>query len=170
MNIKTFSSLLNKTFAACRSLIKMLKSIVTSISKKTYLVTFYILYICIVWYTSSKIEIFLRCLDLSLIFSELCNALSFYLINENHTHLGELSVMNLLLLCGTHEDYEVFQKTFDFWFSISEEIYTNPKSEKLCALFRDYIYSLIECLCKHCQLDANYVKILIILINFKNNH
>jgi hypothetical protein len=61
-------------------------------------------------------------------------------------------------VCGSHEDYEVFQKTFVFWFNISEEIYTNPRSERLCELFRDHIYTLIECICKHCQLDPTSVR------------
>ncbi len=59
-------------------------------------------------------------------------------------------------MCGQHESYEVFQRSFLFWFNISEEIYTNPNSEKLCLLFRDYIYSLIDCICKHCRLDPDH--------------
>lgn len=150
-NIRVSSLPSNRTFVHFQLLTKTLKLKLKSKSKfwlrtKTEFLIYYY----------KKLQIF-RCLDLSLIFSELCNAVSFFLINENHTQLGELNIMNLLLLCGTHEEYEVFQKTFEFWFNISEEIYTNPKSEKLCTFFREYIYSLIECLCKHCQLDANYV-------------
>jgi hypothetical protein len=59
-------------------------------------------------------------------------------------------------MCGAHEDYEVFQKSFIFWFNISEEIYTNSNSEKLCIQFKSFIYSLIDCICKHCRLSATH--------------
>jgi transportin-3 len=101
-----------------------------------------------------KIE---KCIDLCLIFTELCNALSYYLINEpTNVLLGDLNTINLLLMCGAHEDYEVFQKSFIFWFNISEEIYTNSNSEKLCIQFKNFIYSLIDCICKHCRLSATH--------------
>jgi len=94
-----------------------------------------------------------KCSDLCLIFTELCNALSYYLINESNSALGDLSSINLLLMCGTHKEYEVFQRSFIFWFNISEEIYTNANSEKLCLQFRSFIYPLIDCICVHCRLD-----------------
>lgn len=101
----------------------------------------------------SEIE---KCSDLCLIFTELCNALSFHLINDPGSQLGDVNILSLLIMCGTHEEYEVFQKTFVFWFSISEEIYTNPNSERLCEHFRQYVYSLIDCICKHCRLNENH--------------
>jgi hypothetical protein len=33
--------------------------------------------------------------------------LSFYLINEPNTILGDFNCLNLLLMCATHKDYEV---------------------------------------------------------------
>ncbi len=90
-------------------------------------------------------------------FTELCNALSYHLIHEpNTSQLGDLNSVSLLLMCASHPDYEVFQKSFLFWFNISEEIYTNPNSEKLCIQFRDYIYQLIDAICKHCRLEADH--------------
>jgi hypothetical protein len=100
---------------------------------------------------------FFRCSDFCLIFTELCNSLSYYLLNESNTDLSDFNCINLLLMCGTHEDYEVFQKSFVFWFNISEEIYTNVNSENLCRRFRDYTYALIDCICKHCRLSPNHV-------------
>ena len=101
-----------------------------------------------------------RCEDLCLIFTELCNALSFYFLNECYiledSQLGDMNSVNLLLMCATHSDYEVFQKSFVFWFNVSEEIYTNPNSEKLARKFRDFIYPLIDCICKHCRLDPSH--------------
>lgn len=94
-----------------------------------------------------------KCIDFCLIFTELCNALSFYYLHEPNSALGDMSTVNLILLCGTHAEYEVFQKSFLFWFNISEEIYTNPESDKLCKQFRDYVYTLVDCVCKHCRLD-----------------
>lgn len=100
-----------------------------------------------------------KCIDFCLIFTELCNALSYYLINEPSHPLGDLNTINLLLMCGAHEEYDVFQKSFMFWFNISEEIYTNPNSEKLCVQFRSFIYQLIDCICKHCRLNASHTSV-----------
>jgi hypothetical protein len=110
-----------------------------------------------------------RCTDLCLVFTELCNALSYYMINEPNSQLGDLNCLNLLLMCSTHADYEVFQKTFNFWFNISEEIYTHNNSIQLCDLFRDYVYSLIDRICKHCRYGQNNSVIIFtfILVSFK---
>ena len=70
--------------------------------------------------------------------------------------LGDLNTINLLLMYGAHEEYEVFQKSFIFWFNISEEIYTNTNSEKLCIQFESFIYLLIDCICKHCRLSDTH--------------
>lgn len=100
-----------------------------------------------------------KCSDLCLVFTELCNALSYFLINEPNSSLGDLNTINLLLMCGTHKEYEVFQKSFIFWFNVSEEIYTNPSSEKLCLQFRNFIYTLIDCICVHCRLDSSHASV-----------
>lgn len=67
-----------------------------------------------------------------------------------------MNCINLLLMCSTHSDYDVFQKSFVFWFNVSEEIYTNTNSDKLCQKFRAFIYPLIDCICKHCRLDPTH--------------
>jgi transportin-3 len=101
-----------------------------------------------------------KCEDLCLIFTELCNALSFYFLNDSYpledSHLADMNSINLLLMCGQHSGYEVFQKSFVFWFNTSEEIYTNTNSDKLCNKFREFIYPLIDLLCKHCQLEPDH--------------
>jgi transportin-3 len=100
-----------------------------------------------------------KCMDFCLIFTELCNALSFYFINEPTSLLGDLNTINLLIMCATHKEYEVFQRSFIFWFNISEEIYTNSQSDKLCVQFRNFIYPLIDSACKHCRLASNHQSI-----------
>jgi transportin-3 len=101
-----------------------------------------------------------KCSDLVLIFTELCNAISYYLIAEPHSNdLGDLNTLHLLLMSGTHKEYEVFHKTFIFWFNISEEIYTNPASEKLCLQFRPFIYQLVDHICIHCRLEADHTNV-----------
>jgi hypothetical protein len=45
--------------------------------------------------------------------------LSFYLINEPNTILGDFNCLNLLLMCATHKDYEVRRLLFIFFQSIS---------------------------------------------------
>lgn len=100
-----------------------------------------------------------KCSDLCLVFTELCNALSWYIINEPSSDLGDLNTINLLIMCGTHKEYEVFQKSFIFWFNISEEIYSSSKSEKLCIHFRNVIYSLVDCICMHSRLQPDHVTV-----------
>ncbi|CAF0896059.1 unnamed protein product [Brachionus calyciflorus] len=100
-----------------------------------------------------------KCSDFCMIYTELCNALSYYYLNEPSSQLGDMNSINLLLMCGTHEDYEVFQKSFVFWFNISEEIYTNEKCDKLCLQFKPFVYTLIDCVCKHCRLDPEHKSI-----------
>ena len=127
-----------------------------------------------------------RCIDFCNIFTELCITLSFYLINQPNTILGDFNCLNLLLMCATHKDYEViiyshfhsiifinfspqptkkkiFQKSFIFWFTISEDIYTNEHSEEACNNFLSYVESLLEAICKHCRLPMNHVKIVFYL-------
>jgi transportin-3 len=70
--------------------------------------------------------------------------------------LGDMNCINLLLMCSSHSDYDVFQKSFVFWFNVSEEIYTNTNSDKLCQKFRNFIYPLIDCICRHCRLDPSH--------------
>lgn len=60
--------------------------------------------------------------------------------------------------------FEVFQKSFVFWFNVSEDIYSHPQSETISKLFESYVEHLIECLCKHCRLPPNHVCLSIVYI------
>lgn len=66
-----------------------------------------------------------------------------------------LQVLDSLVACVGHFDYEVAQVTFNVWYKLSEELY-NKENEQLTRLFERYIERLIEALFKHCQLDADH--------------
>jgi transportin-3 len=66
-----------------------------------------------------------------------------------------LQVLDSLVACVGHFDYEVAQVTFNVWYKLSEELY-NKDNEQLTRLFERYIERLIEALFKHCQLDADH--------------
>lgn len=59
-------------------------------------------------------------------------------------------------MCGDGQcSYECFQKTFTFWFNVSEEIYTSSRSSELCELFAPHVNMLIECIYQHCRLGSS---------------
>jgi hypothetical protein len=65
-----------------------------------------------------------KCCDLCLIFTELCNALSFFMLNEPHHVLGDANTVNLLLMCASHKEYEVCNKTVGL-----TELFLNKRKE-----------------------------------------
>lgn len=78
--------------------------------------------------------------------------------NENSQHYA-LKVLDLVLICVGHHDYEVAQITFNLWYLLSEELYSkNTKS--LTLLFRPYVERLITALCRHCQMEPDHEGLL----------
>lgn len=66
-----------------------------------------------------------------------------------------IQVLESLVTCVRHFDYEVAMITFNVWYKLSEELYVKD-NEQLTRLFERYIEQLIEALFKHCQLDADH--------------
>lgn len=65
-----------------------------------------------------------------------------------------MQVLDSLVACVRHFDYEVAQITFNVWYKLSEDLY-HKDNEHLSRLFERYIEQLIEALFKHCQIDAD---------------
>ncbi|GAB6030207.1 Transportin-3 [Chamberlinius hualienensis] len=89
------------------------------------------------------------------IFTELVEALLEVVVNLPGQGFGDLRVLDLLLTCIGHHDYEVAEITFNCWYRLSEYLY-KKNSELLNELFRSYIERLITGLCKHCQLEPDH--------------
>lgn len=65
-----------------------------------------------------------------------------------------LKVLDSLISCVGHFDYEVAQITFNVWYKISEELY-QKNDDDLTKLFERHVERLIENLYKHCQIEAD---------------
>lgn len=81
----------------------------------------------------------------------------YFFTNEPNSVLGDMNTINLLLMCATHKEYEVFSKSFIFWMNLSEAVYTNSNCDKLCEKLGNFIYPLVDCITKHCQLQLSHV-------------
>ncbi|KAJ8927136.1 hypothetical protein NQ314_020409 [Rhamnusium bicolor] len=70
-----------------------------------------------------------------------------------------VKILDLVLICVGHHDYEVAEITFNLWYVLSEELYQKNNKE-LTELFRPYVERLITALCRHCQMEPDYEGLL----------
>ncbi|XP_075224525.1 transportin 3 isoform X1 [Lycorma delicatula] len=70
-----------------------------------------------------------------------------------------IKILDLVLICVGHHDYEVAAITFNLWYRLSEELY-QKNSEHLTALFKPYVGRLIAALCTHCQMEPDHEGLL----------
>lgn len=68
-----------------------------------------------------------------------------------------IKILDLVLVCVGHHDYEVAQITFNLWYRLSDVILYRKKTEDLYAVFRPLIERLIGALCRHCQMEPDHV-------------
>ncbi|CAB3372965.1 Hypothetical predicted protein [Cloeon dipterum] len=91
------------------------------------------------------------------IFTELSEAMLDKIISGSSTgkpHFA-IGVLDLVLMCVGHHDYEVAEITFNLWYRLSEELYVKNK-EDLNAVFSPYVERLIVALCRHCQIEPDH--------------
>lgn len=70
-----------------------------------------------------------------------------------------IKVLDLVLICVGHHDYEVAGITFNLWYVLSEELYQKC-SKETTELFRPYVERLITALCRHCQMEPDHEGLL----------
>ncbi|XP_014470428.1 PREDICTED: transportin-3 [Dinoponera quadriceps] len=70
-------------------------------------------------------------------------------------HYG-IKILDLVLTCVGHNDYEVGQISFNLWYRLSEVLY-HKNSDDLNAVFRPHIERLIGALCRHCQIEPDHL-------------
>eukprot|EP00096_Caligus_rogercresseyi_P004041 TRINITY_DN18170_c0_g1_i1.p1 TRINITY_DN18170_c0_g1~~TRINITY_DN18170_c0_g1_i1.p1 ORF type:complete len:931 (-),score=288.65 TRINITY_DN18170_c0_g1_i1:197-2989(-) len=70
---------------------------------------------------------------------------------EKQPHYA-LPILDSILLCCGHPDYELPELTFNLWYRVSEELYNK---QSYLPLFRPYIERLINALHKHCQMEPD---------------
>ncbi|KAL0119670.1 hypothetical protein PUN28_007838 [Cardiocondyla obscurior] len=67
-----------------------------------------------------------------------------------------IKILDLVLTCVGHHDYEVAQITFNLWYRLSEILY-RKNNDDLNAVFRPHIERLIGALCRHCQMEPDHL-------------
>ncbi|XP_077276129.1 transportin 3 isoform X2 [Temnothorax americanus] len=67
-----------------------------------------------------------------------------------------IKILDLVLTCVGHHDYEVAQITFNLWYRLSEILY-QKNSDDLNTIFRPHIERLIGALCRHCQMEPDHL-------------
>ncbi|KAG1670798.1 Transportin-3 [Nymphon striatum] len=88
------------------------------------------------------------------IFTELAESLLYQIAETPGRDFGDLRILDLLLACVDHPDYEIAEVTFNFWYRLSEVLYQKNDSN-LNAIFCSYTERLITSLCYHCNLDPD---------------
>lgn len=79
-------------------------------------------------------------------------------LNESKPHFA-IKILDLVLMCVGHHDYEVAGITFNLWYRLSEELY-QKNNGKLTNVFKPYVARLIEALCRHCQMEPDHEGLL----------
>lgn len=92
------------------------------------------------------------------IFTELAETFLEIMIagTEGGKHHYAIQILDLVLTCVGHHDYEVAQITFNLWYRLSEILY-QKNSDDLNAVFRPHIERLIGALCRHCQMEPDHL-------------
>ncbi|PNF38379.1 Transportin-3 [Cryptotermes secundus] len=95
------------------------------------------------------------------IFTELAETFLEKIVSEDSSNKPHFAVkiLDLVLTCVGHHDYEVAEITFNLWYRLSEEVY-QKNSDVLTALFKPYVERLIEALCRHCQMEPDHEGLL----------
>ncbi|KAF5302301.1 hypothetical protein FQA39_LY10340 [Lamprigera yunnana] len=95
------------------------------------------------------------------IFTELAESfLTKILANEDvkGPHFA-LKVLDLVLMCVGHHDYEVAELSFNFWYLLSEALY-QKNCTKTTNTFKPYVERLITALARHCQMEPDHEGLL----------
>ena len=70
-----------------------------------------------------------------------------------------LPILDIVLQCCAHPDYDLPDVTFNLWYRLSEELYTR-NDDSLVAVFKSHVERLIVSLCRHCQMEPDLTGIL----------
>ncbi|XP_035663115.1 transportin-3-like isoform X5 [Branchiostoma floridae] len=89
------------------------------------------------------------------VFTELAESFLELMMAAPGQGLGDLRILDLLLACVGHCQYEVAEITFNFWYRLSEVLYKRD-STNLNTIFKPYFQRLINSLSVHCQMDEDH--------------
>lgn len=89
------------------------------------------------------------------IFTVLCEAFFYDMLNNDEVPHYSLKGLDLVLMCVGHFDYEVAEITFNLWYRISEELFQR-NNDQLTAHFKPHIERLLGALYRHAQMDPDH--------------
>uniref|UniRef100_A0A671MWG6 Transportin-3 n=1 Tax=Sinocyclocheilus anshuiensis TaxID=1608454 RepID=A0A671MWG6_9TELE len=89
------------------------------------------------------------------IFTELCETFLEMTVRTPGLGMGDLRILELLLICAGHPQYEVVEISFNFWYRLGEHLY-KMNDPALHRVFKPYIQRLLHSLARHCQLDPDH--------------
>ncbi|XP_023333907.1 transportin-3 isoform X1 [Eurytemora carolleeae] len=98
-----------------------------------------------------------KCLNYCRIFTELGESFLLRMVSAppSSPHFT-IPILDTVLLCCSHPDYELPDVTFNLWYRLSEELYSR-NDDSLVTVFKPYIERLIVCLSRHCQMEPDMV-------------
>ena len=101
-----------------------------------------------------------KCLNFCRVFTELGESFLFKIVSAppSQPHFS-LPILDTVLLCCQHPDYEMPDVTFNLWYRLSEELYTR-NDDSLVSVFRPQVERLVSTLCRHCQIEPDTVGVL----------
>nr|CAI5836961.1 unnamed protein product [Callosobruchus analis] len=102
-----------------------------------------------------------KAMDYCRLFTELAETMLEKIVSQSSPKQMHYAtkVLDLVLICVGHPDYEVAEITFNLWYVLSEELYQRNNKEST-ELYRPHIERLITALCRHCQMEPDYEGLL----------
>ncbi|CAD7080059.1 unnamed protein product [Hermetia illucens] len=89
------------------------------------------------------------------IFTVLGESLLPKMVSEKEAPHYSIKVLDLVLICIGHYDYEIAEITFNLWYCLSEELY-QKNDDQLSVHFRPHIERLIGALFRHAQMEPDH--------------
>lgn len=86
------------------------------------------------------------------IFTEMAESFMDYFLYSPNEGLGDFNTLTLVLECAKHQDYEVAEKTYSFWYRLSERLYQRDDTG-FWDQFGPHVEALILALCGQCRFD-----------------
>lgn len=77
------------------------------------------------------------------------------MVSEKGAPHYSIKVLDLVLICIGHYDYEIAEITFNLWYCLSEELY-QKNDDQLSVHFRPHIERLIGALFRHAQMEPDH--------------
>jgi len=101
-----------------------------------------------------------KCLNYCRVFTELGESFLIKIVSSPpaQPHFS-LPILDTVLLCCGHPDYELPDVTFNLWYRLSEELYTR-NDDALVAVFKPQVERLIMCLWRHCHMEPDTAAVL----------